>query len=156
MKVLMLSLILISIGGLVMAQELPEPTIPVITYSHQIAWGSKPLTWIDIVPKSSTIFLTPVPSDVLHIYYATKLGDHKWSFEMVDSTLALPKVMECVFSIMSIPSGKIMDFYRMRVRATATYPDGTLSSIVIGDDSYWVMVINIDKLKPKTPIKRVD
>jgi hypothetical protein len=153
----MLSLILISMGGIVMAQvELPEPTAPVITYTHQIAWGSKPLMWIDIVPKSSAIFLTPAPSDASHIYYALKLGDHRWSFEMSDSTIALPKVMECVFSIMSIPSGKIMDIYRMRVRATATYPDGTLSSVIVGDESYWVMVIDLSKIKPKTPIKRVD
>jgi hypothetical protein len=34
--------------------------------------------------------------------------------------------------------------------------DGTLSSVIVGDESYWVMVIDLSKIKPKTPIKRVD
>jgi hypothetical protein len=135
--------------------ELPEPaTASVITYSYQIAWGSKPLTWNTIVPKSTTVFPTPVPATTTHQYYGTTLGDHRWSFETLDSTLALPKVMEYVIPITAIPSGKLMDFYRMRVRASVTYPDGTVSATVIGDDSFWVMVVDTSKLKPKTPIKR--
>jgi hypothetical protein len=137
--------------------ELPEPTTAsVITYSHQIAWGSKPLTWNNIVPKSTTVFPNPVPITVTHQYYGLTLGDHLWSFETLDSTIPLPKVMECVFSITAIPSGKLMDFYRMRVRATVTYPDGTVSATVIGDDSFWVTAVDMGKLKPKTPIKRAD
>jgi hypothetical protein len=62
--------------------------------------------------------------------------------------------MEYVIPITAIPSGKLMDFYRMRVRASVTYPDGTVSATVIGDDSFWVMVVDTSKLKPKTPIKR--
>jgi len=140
-----------------MAQELPEPTTAsVITYSYQIAWGSKPLTWTNIIPKSTTIFTAPVPITVTHQYYGMTLGDHRWSFETLDSTIPLPKVMECVFTIANIPSEKMVDFYRVRVKATVTYPDGTQSPTVLGDDSYWVMVIDTTKLKPKTPIKRAD
>jgi hypothetical protein len=130
------------------SQELPEPSMPAITYEYEIAWGSKPLTvWTAITPTPTT-FVNGLTGT--HIYYGA-LGDNKFEFECADSTVAIPKKAVIILNI-NIPSNKLFDFFRIHVRASATF-DGSVVTSAWSDPSYWVLVMNLKKLNYPVSIK---
>lgn len=123
-----------------LAQELPEPTSPPITYEVQIAWGTKTnLIWLDIVPLSQTVVSGVVGE---HNYYG-HTGVSNWEFTALDSTASVP--LKCLVDIDVIqPNNKLFDYYRIRVKGKIGYNSNFIFS-EYSEASYWVMVINLTK-----------
>lgn len=122
----------------VMAQELPEPSMPPISYEMAIAWGTKTVvqTWASIVPTSITV--TAGVASTVHNYNG-KIGDNTIEFTASDSTATTPIKVDAVISITSIPQQKPFDYFRIKVRAYMTI-DGVVYYSDWSDASYWVSV----------------
>ena len=143
--IVILILCLYSIGGIVMAQELPEPIAPVFSYTFQILWGSSIVSsplWTDITPKSIEV----VSGTAISVHnYKGKIGDNKWESIAVDSTITNPKKIVAIINITSLPNGGFFNFYRIRTRASATI-DGAIIVSDFSEPSFWVMVLNFGAL----------
>jgi hypothetical protein len=129
----------ISFSAMAQTTELPEPTMPPINYEYEIGWGSKPVVaWSTIVPTSIT-FVDGMVS-VTHVYNGV-LGDNKFEFMAVDSTIAIPKKAIIVLNVATVPSGKLFDIFRIRVRASTTF-DGQMMTSAWSEPSFWVLLLN--------------
>jgi len=151
MKILTMSIIMLFLLTMnILAQGLPEPTNPAITYEYEIGWGNNPVSvWTAITPTSTVIASGVVSST--HIY-SGNLGNNKFEFATADSTTTVPMKGVVIFNIASIPSTKLFDIFRIRVRASATY-NGQIVTSAWSDPSYWVMVMNLKKLNQPVSIK---
>ena len=147
--ILVLMMIVLSITNLY-AQELSEPTAPAISYEFEISWGNKPnVAWTAITPVTTVVALGSVAA--VHSYYGI-IGNNKFEFETAISTVAVPEKATATFNIATLPSGKLYDIFRIRVRATTTYDGQTITS-AWSDPSYWVMVFNLRKLNQPISVK---
>lgn len=150
MKILTVFIILMLISLSVYSQELPEPTTLPITYEFQIAWGTKTaLVWNNVTAKSLTISAGAV--SITHNYYGI-LGDNKFEFETVNSEVGNLEKGLVVFEILNTPTAKLVNYFRIRVRASIVYDTQTITS-AWSDATYWVMILNVRKLNQPISIK---
>lgn len=136
--------ILMSIAAVI--EELPEPTMPPITYEFQIAWGTKtmPQEWLPITAKSITVTSGVAAAQDMHNYYG-KIGDNTIEFASCDSTPENPIKVDAVIAITDIPKQKPFDYCRVKVRGTMALNGQTITS-EWSDQSFWISVA-----KPKNP-----
>ena len=145
MRTFILVLVFILVGGMVMAQELPEPITPEFTYTFQILWGTTSIPtplWVDIVPKSIEV----VAGTVTGVHnYKGKIGDNRWESVAMDSTVSNPKKIVAIINITELPNSGFFNFYRIRNRASATI-DGAVLVSNWSEPSFWCLVLNFNAL----------
>lgn len=132
--------------SLQVAEELPEPNEPVISYEFEIAWGTKTsLTWQAITPKSVNII--PGESATTHVYYGM-IGDNTFESVSWNTTVTTPMKIVAVFDIANIPNDKWYDIFRIRSRCIVNLSESTLKPIVgaWSQPSYWRLIIDLQKL----------